>query len=96
MINLIFGYLLLIILLPFWLLSGVMFLFSHPDDNKDRHPWNIIPLRLGVQGILLPLLIIVVPLMCLTFPIWYYGGELAEEAFGKHKPLFIGKYWQEP
>lgn len=93
MLNLIFGYLLLVIIAPFWLLGGIMVLFSHPDDNKDRHPWNIIPLRLGVQGLLLPFIVIIVPLMCVTFPIWYYGGELMEEAFKGHKVLFIDKYW---
>lgn len=92
MINLIFGYLLLIILLPFWLLSVVMFAFSHPDDNKDRHPWNIVPLRLGIQGLLLPLIVLIVPVMLLTYPVWYYGGELMEEAFGEHKTIF-SKYW---
>lgn len=93
MINLIFGYFLLVIIAPFFLLGGIMVLFSYPDDNKATHPWDIIPLRLGVQGLLLPLLVVVVPVMAITYPIWFYGGELMEEAFKGHKVLLIDKYW---
>ena len=70
-------------------------LFSYPDDNKSRSPWNIVPLRLLVQGILLPLLVIAVPVLAITFPVWYYGGALSEEIFKDSKPVLLGRFLEE-